>query len=179
MSRIGKLCLFIPKNCKIILTPRHCHFLGSYGKLSQLIPKSLSLRVTNLGIFVNFQKFSTLISEQQGLLHALLQNKIIGVSKQFEKKLELIGVGYRAYIDSEKLILLIGASYTTFFFIPISLTVNIITNTQIIIQGIDKHSICLFASKIRSLKPPEPYKGKGIKYFNESIIRKIGKSTSL
>lgn len=179
MSRIGKLCIFIPCNLKIILTPRSCSFIGRYGQINQIIPRTICIDAKKEGLYLVSKHNTLSVSKQSGLLHSLLKNHLIGVSNKFQKKLQLIGVGYRAFLESNKLILLVGSSYTTFFYIPSTLTITITTNINISIEGINKQAVCLFASKVRALKPPEPYKGKGIKYFNELIIRKAGKSSTL
>lgn len=176
MSRLGKLQIKIPDNTKIILTSRICIIEGFYGKLEQKIPKNIFIKITSYGIFIMRKVTTKQICEQQGLVYSLLRNMIIGVSTKFEKKLKLIGIGYRASIKFTKLILFLGYSHLTFFDIPNELQVFVINNSSIIIQGIDKKVVSLFASKIRALKRPEPYKGKGVHYTNENLIRKIGKS---
>lgn len=180
MSRLGKLIIKVPSKTKIIIKSRLCIIKGPLGSLCQIIPKSIRILITSTGLFLNSFDFKTKsISKEQGLLATLLRNKIFGVNYKFEKKLQVIGVGYRAKLLKNKLILFVGYSHSTFLTIPLNLNVIINNNGIIHIQGIDKQSVCLFASLIRKIRPPEPYKGKGIKYINEILIKKIGKSNKI
>lgn len=177
MSRLGKVQIKVPLKTTLILKASLCVIKGPFGSLSQKIPKSIFLTVTPSGLrLVPRNILNKEVSKQLGLVVALLKNKIIGVNVQFFKKLQLIGVGYRAKIENQTLFLSVGFSHITFFPIPSQLQITILNHVQIVITGIDKHAVCLFASQLRNLKPPEPYKGKGIKYKHEIIIKKIGKS---
>lgn len=176
MSRLSKFLIRVPLGTTIILKSRICVIEGPCGSLSQIIPNLISLVFNPNGLLLISKSLLTRsISKQLGLLSRLLKNKILGVNFQFKKKLQVIGVGYRSKVENNKLILVVGYSHSTFFIIPpyIQITIN---RDIIVITGIDKQTVCLFASKIRHLKPPEPYKGKGIKYLSEILIRKIGKS---
>jgi len=177
MSRLGKLPLLIPFPTKVIIKSRLCFMEGPYGSCIQKLPKSIFLNLTSAGLVLNYSGDITKeVSTKQGLLMRLLKNKLIGIHYKFEKNLQLIGVGYRAKLEQDKIYLFIGFSHSTFLVIPKGLMITITNNIFIKILGIDKQLVCLFASKIRQFKVPEPYKGKGIKYINEIIIRKVGKS---
>nr|BCL05875.1 ribosomal protein L6 [Pteridomonas sp. YPF1301] len=181
MSRLGKIPLIIPSNIKIILTRRTCKIQGPYGMLIQNIPKQLNLYMSSNKLFITkFQRINNKnFSKQQGLIRSLLKNIIKGVIFPFEITLQIIGVGYRAMIQQQHLILTLGYSHKVVLLIPTDLSLKIVNNIYLIIQGINKKLVSFFGSKIRAFKPPEPYKGTGIKYLNEIIIRKIGKSTNL
>jgi large subunit ribosomal protein L6 len=179
MSRIGKLPIQIPKNIKIYKTPRQIQIYGPYGVLIQNIPKNLYIFIKLNILYIKTTKTTKQISQEHGLIRSLVKNKILGVIKPFKKTLVLIGVGYRAILKNQTLILKLGYSHKTFIVIPDNLFIQLDNHIYITIQGINKEIVCLFISKIRSLKPPEPYKGKGIKYLNEIIKRKIGKSNKL
>lgn len=177
MSRLGKVKIKVPANTKIIIKSRLCLIEGPFGILTQRLPKQISLQIHSTGITLNYSGlFTPTISSHLGLLATLLKNKLLGVHVQFEKKLELIGIGYRAKIDNNILFIVVGYSHPTFFPIPNILELTIINKTLISIKGLDKQAVCLFASKIRNLRVPEPYKGTGIKYKTELVVRKIGKS---
>lgn len=177
MSRLGKLKIKIPLKTCIILKSRLCIIEGPLGSLNQIIPKSIFLRIETTGIhLLPCGILNKNISKQLGLVVSLLKNKIIGVHRKFEKKVQLIGVGYRSKIENNILYIMVGFSHPTFFHIPPNLTITIQNQILIIITGIDKQAVCLFASQLRELKPPEPYKGKGIRYKHEIVIKKLGKS---
>ena len=114
--------------------------------------------------------------ERYGLLRALLNNMIKGVHTKFEKKLQMIGVGYKAQVQNKKLTLNVGFSHPVIFTIPEDLEIIVDANTNLTIKGSNKETVGLYASKIRAIRPPEPYKGKGIRYTDEVVLRKAGKS---
>ena len=181
MSRSGKIPILIPSNIKIIVTPRACLIKGPYGILKQSIPKNIILFINSKFLFVKLLtkiKDETL-KKQQGLIRSLLNNMLHGVQVPFKKTLQIIGIGYKALIKTNQLILTLGYSHKTALLIPQNLSVKIIRNIYISIQGINKNIVSLFGSKIRAFKQPEPYKGTGIKYLNERINRKVGKSNPL
>jgi large subunit ribosomal protein L6 len=178
MSRLGKIPLNIPSNIKIIITPRTCQIKGPYGVLIQNIPKNITIFIKSNKLFIKGSTEKN-FSQQQGLIRSLLKNIIHGVYCPFEMTLQIIGVGYRISIQHNKLILTLGYSHKIILIIPKDLILKIINNSYIIIQGINNKNVSIFGSKIRSFKPPEPYKGTGIKYLNETIKRKIGKSNQL
>ena len=176
MSRIGKLPIKIPANVDINCNGLDITVTGKFGTLQNTIPNVLKME-QNEGILI-----VSLINETRtgralhGLYRTLINNMVIGVSEQFTVTLNLIGVGYRAAIQKEFLILNLGYSHPVEIKIPDGISVDVIQNTTLNLKGCDKESLGLFASNIRSWRPPEPYKGKGIIYEGEIVKRKAGKS---
>jgi len=176
MSRIGKLPIKIPANVNIKCNELDITVTGKFGTLQNTIPNVLKME-QNEGILI-----VSLINETRtgralhGLYRTLINNMVIGVSEQFTVTLNLIGVGYRASIQKNSLILNLGYSHPVEIKIPDGISVNVIQNTTLNLKGCDKESLGLFASNIRSWRPPEPYKGKGIIYEGEIVKRKAGKS---
>ncbi len=176
MSRIGKLPINVPKNVQVQLDGKEIRVKGPHGELKHTIPEEISVITKNNLIIVSKNDTTRIANEKYGLTRTLINNLIIGVSEQFEKKLQLIGVGYRAQTDDQTLTLNLGFSHPVKFKIPEKINVKVETNTNIIITGIEKEKVGLFAAKIRSKRPPEPYKGKGVRYPDEYVLRKAGKS---
>ena len=177
MSRIGKLKIKLPneievkKNTKDTISVK-----GKFGELIQSYPNDkLEIEIEDAILKVNLKDTSRETKALQGLYRTLLNNMVLGVTKRFEKTLEINGVGYRAQVQGNKIILSLGYSHPIEFQIPENIEVKIEGNFLTII-GISKEKVGLFTSQIRSKRPPEPYKGKGIRYRDEVIIRKVGKS---
>lgn len=176
MSRIGKLPIKIPSDVTIIYSLPELKVKGKFGELDLIIPESISLDNTN-GILMVSPKIKDRNSQAlQGLYRSLINNMIIGVSEQFTITMNLVGVGYRAAVQSQTLTLNLGYSHAVEMSIPTGISVAIQKNTTITLKGANKESLGLFASKIRSWRPPEPYKGKGILFEGELVKRKAGKS---
>lgn len=176
MSRIGKLPISLPNKVEAKLITNNLEIKGPFGSLKINIPNELEIQLTEKEIRVNKIKETRSARQKYGLTRSLINNMVIGVSEKFERKLELIGVGYRAAVQGQTLILNVGYSHPVEFFIPEGLEVKVESNTNLIIQGINKEKVGLFSSKIRDVRPPEPYKGKGIRYNDEIVLRKAGKS---
>jgi large subunit ribosomal protein L6 len=176
MSRIGKLAIKVPLNVEVIYFNSKLKINGPLGKLSQPIPSSLKIEYYNRILNITPKTNDRRSIELHGLYRSLIYNMIVGVSKKFIITLILQGVGYRGIRERNQLILYLGYSHTIKFKIPQKISLTIIKNTTLKIMSCDKFELGLSASKIRSFRPPEPYKGKGIKYENEIIKRKIGKS---
>ena len=176
MSRIGKLPIQVPKNVQIEIKEGLFKASGRHGELTQEIPKEISVEIES-GLIVLKKQISNKKAQQKyGLIRSLINNIVIGVSEKFEKKLIMVGVGYRAQVQGKKLILQAGYSHPVEFSISDGLEVKVEGNTNLTISGINKHDVGLFASRVRSTRLPEPYKGKGIRYNDEIILRKAGKS---
>lgn len=175
MSRIGKK----PVNIKDITfnqNGRNITVKGKLGELSMSLPNNIEVEVHEDEIAVtrpNDQKQNRAL---HGLTRALLQNMVTGVMEGYTKTLNIVGVGYRAELKGKNLLLTIGYSHPIYFAPPDEITLEVPTTTQIIIKGIDKELVGLVAAKIRSFRKPEPYKGKGIKYSDEIIVKKAGKT---
>ncbi len=175
MSRIGKLPITIPSGVTITVDSSVVTVNGSKGSLSQpLLP---SLKVVIEGNIANVERENEerTVRAQHGLMRSLINNMVVGVSEGFSKQLEINGVGYRVAAQGTDLKLNLGFSHDVIFKIPAGITTKLEQNV-ITISGIDKQQVGQIAADIRKLKKPEPYKGKGIKYVGERIIRKSGKS---
>lgn len=176
MSRIGKLPITIPTNVDVSCNESEIIVKGKFGTLYTSLPKAISLDKTNNILRVNIKKEFKNKTAFHGLYRTLINNMIIGVSEQFEVNLILKGVGYRAVIQENKIILNLGYSHPVTIEVPKEISIEIIQNTTLNIKSCDKELLGLFASNIRAWRKPEPYKGKGILYKDEQIIRKDGKS---
>ena len=176
MSRIGKLPINIPSNVNINYINKKITVKGKFGELSKIIPNGLDIEQNDNSLKVNKQETTRTINALQGLYRTLINNMVIGVSKQFEITLNLNGVGYRANVQKNSINLNLGYSHVVTMDIPKEIEINVQQNTQINLKSYDKEKLGLFAAKIRSWRPPEPYKGKGISYAGEVIKRKAGKS---
>nr|YP_009399769.1 ribosomal protein L6 [Digenea simplex]ARW69588.1 ribosomal protein L6 [Digenea simplex] len=176
MSRIGKQEIIIPKNIEIEINEPRVLVRGKRGELKYKLSELIEIKVIENKIKlikkVNTQK----AREIYGLSRSIINNMIIGVSLGFEKKLIIQGVGYRSQMDGKILILNVGYSHAIRIEPPKEINIKVENNTNIYISGINKEIVGQIAAKIRSVRPPEPYKGKGIKYENELVRRKIGKA---
>jgi large subunit ribosomal protein L6 len=176
MSRIGKLPINVPPNVKITIENRKITVSGPNGNLDLVIPDGVTVKLNENILTCEKTEESIRAREKFGLIRALLNNMVNGVNTKFEKKLQMIGVGYKAQVQNTQLTLNVGYSHPIVFTIPENLEVIVEANTNLTVKGINKESVGLFASKIRATRPPEPYKGKGIRYTNEVVLKKAGKS---
>ena len=176
MSRIGKLIIQIPSDVNVNYSNSEITVKGKFGTLQTMIPESLTIIQTESTLAVKLKENIKNARALHGLYRTLINNMIIGVSKQFEIVLVLSGVGYRASLSGQELTLNLGYSHPVVIEIPKSVNVEVVQNTTINLKSCDKELLGLFAANIRSWRRPEPYKGKGILYKNEQIIRKAGKS---
>ncbi|KAJ4845627.1 60S ribosomal protein L6, partial [Turnera subulata] len=178
-SRIGKKPIPVPSNVTITLEGQHLKVKGPLGELEQSYPPEVKLERDENGIIrVKKTEESRRANEMHGLFRTLTSNMVVGVSTGFEKRLLVVGVGYRAALEGRDLVLNLGFCHPVRMQIPDGLNVKVEENTTIIITGYDKCSIGEFAVKIRKWRPPEPYKGKGIRYANEVIKLKEGKAAA-
>lgn len=176
MSRIGKLPVVIPKNVQVQIEGNKVKAKGPNGELMHTIPNEIDVVIEENFLKVSKKENSRNAQEKYGLTRSLLNNLVRGVSEDFEKKLQLIGVGYRAQTDQKSLTLNLGFSHPVIFEIPENIKVKVEANTNITISGAEKDKVGLFASQVRAKRPPEPYKGKGVRYIDEYVLRKVGKS---
>lgn len=176
MSRIGKLPIKIPSNVEVEIKNQVIHVSGPHGKLFRKISDLILVELTNEKIHIKKIKNTKIANQLYGLTRTLINNMVIGVSKKFERILQLQGVGYRVQVKDKDLILNLGYSHPVIIPIPIGIEIKIEKNTIIIITGFDKELVGQIAATIRSKRPPEPYKAKGIIYKGEIIKRKVGKS---
>jgi large subunit ribosomal protein L6 len=176
MSRIGKLPISVPKDVDITHNGLNFIVKGKFGTLQTNIPEAIEIEQTQGIINVNLKNEARSFRALHGLYRTLINNMIVGVSEQFQLTLVLKGVGYRAAVQANEIVLSLGYSHPVKLEIPQTITVEVIQNTTINLKSCDKELLGLFAANIRSWRRPEPYKGKGILYKNEQILRKAGKS---
>jgi len=176
MSRIGKLPIKIPSDVEIVCNKSEITVKGKFGTLHNKIPDNLEIQQKDGTLIVVLKNKTRKGNALHGLHRTLIRNMVVGVSEQFELNLQLIGVGYRANVQGKLLVLNLGYSHTVDLEIPDAISVEVTNNTNIKIKSYDKALLGLFAAQVRSWRPPEPYKGKGIKYEDEIIQRKAGKS---
>lgn len=177
MSRIGKTPITLPAGVKITLDQSGPVTVeGAKGKLSWELPKGITASVEGTTLTVSRANEERSVRALHGLSRALLNNMVTGVSQGFRRDLEIQGVGFRAAVKGDKLDLSIGYSHPILFQIPNEIKVAVTENTKISIEGIDKHLVGQVAADIRAYYPPEPYKGKGIRYAGEVVRRKEGKT---
>jgi large subunit ribosomal protein L6 len=176
MSRIGKLPISIPENVNINYANAEMTVKGKFGTLEIKIPDVINIEQTKGGLKVSLKEEKREIQPLHGLYRTLINNMVIGVSKQFDITLILKGVGYRGVVQGKELVLSLGYSHPVKIEIPTEISVEVVQNTTINIKSCDKELLGRFAANIRSWREPEPYKGKGILYKGEKILRKAGKS---
>lgn len=176
MSRIGKKEIIIPKDVFVTLESGKLAVKGVYGLLEITNIDDVQISIIENKIQVKIKEDSKRVRALHGLTRAIIQNMVLGVSQRFSKVLIVEGVGYKFQMDKNRLILNMGYSHPVELIIPENLEVKMESLTKISIFGIDKQKVGLFASEIRMVRPPEPYKGKGIRYESETILRKAGKT---
>jgi len=176
MSRIGKLPINIPPNVEIEYIKPKLTVTGKFGSLHLNIPDKLDIQQNQSVLQVSLKKPIRSLKSIHGLYRTLINNMVLGVSEQFQITLTLKGVGYRAIVQKDEIILNLGYSHPVTIKIPEEISVEIVQNTTINLKSCDKEQVGLFAANIREWRRPEPYKGKGILYKNEQIIRKAGKA---
>lgn len=176
MSRVGKKPIPIPEKTKITFKDRVITVQGSKGTLSREIHPGVNLEISDAEIAVTIPSQDRTSRALQGLTRSLLANMVIGVSSGFERVLEINGIGYRAEAKGKSVLFNLGYSHPIDFPLPEGVSANVDKNTIVKLSGIDKELLGLTAASIRQLRPPEPYKGKGIKYAEEYIQRKAGKT---
>ena len=176
MSRIGKAPVLIPEKVSVDINGSTITVKGPKGELKRLMPEGVNFDKKENEIVVTPATSKRFARERHGLCRTLIANMVQGVSEGFIKKLEIVGVGSRAQVKGKNLIVSAGYSHPVEIIPPDGITYKVESNTNVIVSGIDKEIVGNEAAKIRSIRPPEPYKGKGIKYHDEKIIRKAGKS---
>ncbi len=175
MSRIGNQILSIPSGVEVNVNNQVVNVKGSKGSLDLNVNSDLSVVVEDGNVKVTRSNENKFTKSIHGTTTALIKNMLVGVSEGFSKELELNGVGYRVQVSGKKITLNVGYSHPVEIEVPEGLSAEAPSNTSLIINGIDKQLVGEFAANIRKVRPPEPYKGKGIKYKEEHIRRKEGK----
>jgi large subunit ribosomal protein L6 len=176
MSRIGRLPITIPENVDVSYSGSEITVKGKFGTLQTIIPETIGIENENGSLIVSLKNKTRNLSSLHGLYRTLINNMVVGVSEQFQVTLILKGVGYRAAVQNNEIVLNLGYSHPVKLEIPKTISVDIVQNTTINLKSCDKELLGLFAANIRAWRQPEPYKGKGILYKGEQIIRKAGKS---
>ena len=176
MSRIGKEPITLPSGVKVVIKGSHVKVTGGKGTLERDIRPEIELKQEGDQLIVSPKGTSKRVMAFWGLTRSLLNNMVIGVESGFQKKLIVEGVGYRAKVQKALLTLSVGFSNPVEFQLPKGITADVDKNNLITLDGIDKELVGLTAARIRQIRKPEPYKGKGIRYENEHIVRKVGKS---
>jgi len=177
MSRIGKTPISLPDKVKVSVAPgNEVTVEGPKGTLKWELPKAIAIASEGTILTVTRANEERSTKALHGLSRALISNMVTGVSKGFRKDLEIQGVGFRAAVKGDKLDLSIGYSHPILFPIPSEIKIAVTDNTKISVEGIDKHLVGQVAADIRAYYPPEPYKGKGIRYSDEQVRRKEGKT---
>lgn len=176
MSRIGKLPVEIPEKVDVKVDENLVVVKGPRGELSQEFNPNISISIEDGQVIVKRSSDSREDRSLHGLTRSLINNMVEGVSKGFEKKLEMVGVGYTAKVNGKELELSIGYSHPVIIEAEENIEFEVEKNTQITVKGIDKQQVGQVAAMIRAVREPEPYKGKGIKYIDEHIRRKVGKT---
>lgn len=175
MSRIANAPIVIPDGVEVSLSGNALSVKGNNGTMDFTINKFVDVSIEGGALLFKAKKESSSSVAMAGTMRALANNLVIGVSQGFEKKLELIGVGYRAQVQNKKLNLTLGFSHAVEYDIPDGITIETPSQTEILVRGIDKQKVGQVSANIRAWRPPEPYKGKGIRYADEHIIRKEAK----
>jgi large subunit ribosomal protein L6 len=175
MSRIGRKPIELPSGVMVALSPGRVQVNGPLGELSQTVPARMQIEKTDSEVVVTRPTERGEDRALHGLTRTLIANMVEGVTKGFEKHLEIQGVGYRAQLKGSDLELAVGFSHTVTVKPRDGITFEVPTPTQIVVRGIDKQRVGQTAAEIRKVRPPEPYKGKGIRYRDEQVRRKVGK----
>ena len=176
MSRIGNRTITIPENVTVTVNENVVSVKGPKGELSTTINSNIKVNIE--GNELKLERKNDNFKNFHGTANANIQNMITGVTKGFEKKLEAVGVGYRFTLKGNELVVTAGYSHPVNVAIPAGITLESPSNTELFVRGMDKQLVGEFAANVRKIRKPEPYKGKGIRYTDEYIIRKVGKKAS-
>jgi len=178
MSRIGEKAIHLPDGVAVTVSDTTVTVKGGSGELTFSLPQGVSALVGDNSVSVSRLSDVKSVRQLHGTVRSRIANMVVGVSRGFEKRLEIQGVGYRAQIQGKQLNLSLGKSHPVVYQIPDGVDVSVETNTKVTVRGIDKETVGAVAAKIRSFYPPEPYKGKGIRYQGEHVRRKAGKTVA-
>ncbi|MCX6935525.1 MAG: 50S ribosomal protein L6 [Verrucomicrobia bacterium] len=176
MSRVGKSPVLVPANVKVALEGNHLKVEGPLGKLGLNLPPKITAKVDAGRIILIRDSEERMARSMHGLARSLVNNLVLGVSTGYSKKLEIHGVGFKANLQGKKLVLNLGKSHPIEYAVPPEIKITITDGTRLTIEGADKQLVGAVSADIRSYHPPEPYKGKGVRYVDEIIRRKEGKT---
>jgi large subunit ribosomal protein L6 len=175
VSRVGKVPVTIPSGVEVLIEGQTVVVKGGKGSIVHTAHSAVNVFLGDNAMRVVSRTSGGEVNALVGTTRALLNNMVIGVSQGFEKRLELVGVGYRVQMKDQVLNLSLGYSHSIDFPVPEGVVIETPSNTQVVVRGIDKQRVGQIAATIRSFRPPEPYKGKGVRYVNEAIVRKVAK----
>lgn len=178
MSRVGKKTIPLPKGIEVKKVGREVHVKGPKGQLKNALMDGIDIVIHPDHIEVTADESKADIGKFHGLYRSIINNMVEGASKGFEKRLEMIGVGYRASVQGKELDLQVGNSHPTKLPIPDGIVISVEANTKILVAGADKQQVGQVAATVRAIKPPEPYQGKGIRYKDEYVRKKAGKAAA-
>jgi large subunit ribosomal protein L6 len=176
MSRLGKKPVLLPEKGKAVLQEGQVQIEGPLGKLSVAIPQGVSVELDGKQLIVKRSNDDRVSKANHGLLRTLIANVVKGVTEGFKRELDISGVGYRAEMKGSEMHLALGFSHPVVYPIPLGIKATVEKQTHLTLVGADKQLVGQAASEIRNIKPPEPYKGKGVKYTEETVRRKAGKA---
>ncbi|MBD1842786.1 50S ribosomal protein L6 [Cyanobacteria bacterium FACHB-63] len=176
MSRIGKRPITLPAKVTVAINGQEVVVKGPKGELSRVLPAGVTIETEGDTVTVNRVNDSRMARERHGLCRTLVANMVEGVANGFQRRLEIQGVGYRAAVQGKNLNLNMGYSHPVLIEPPDGIQFQVENNTNVIVTGIDKEIVGNTAAKVRAVRPPEPYKGKGIRYAGEAVRRKVGKT---
>lgn len=176
MSRIGKRPIALPDKVQVSIDAQSVTVKGPKGELSRVLPAQITVEQADNTLLIKRASESRTARQLHGLCRTLVANMVDGVSQGFQKRLEIQGVGYRAAVQGRNLVLTVGYSHPVQIDPPEGIQVAVENNTNVVISGIDKELVGNLAAQIRAVRPPEPYKGKGIRYAGEVVRRKAGKT---
>jgi large subunit ribosomal protein L6 len=172
MSRVGKAPIALPKGVEVTVASESVSIKGPLGSLTQSLNGLVTVKKEGDNVLFEVANDSTAANAMSGTLRAIVNNMVQGVSKGFERKLSLVGVGYRAQAQGDKLNLTLGFSHPIVHKMPKGIKVETPSQTEIVIKGIDKQVVGQVAAEVRAYRPPEPYKGKGVRYSDEQVVIK-------
>ena len=176
MSRVGRKVIPIPKGVQVQVKADRLEVQGPKGKLTTPVPEGITFKLENGELQASRKNDEQAQRALHGLARALANNAIRGVTEGFSKELDIVGVGYRAAVEGNKVVFALGFSHPVEFKVPDGIKIAIEKQTRVTVSGIDRQQVGQVAAEIRGLRRPDPYKGKGIKYTNEILRRKVGKA---
>ena len=176
MSRIGRKPIPVPQEVEVKISDHHVEVKGPLGEIERIFHPEIEICLEERELRVRRPSDSKTHKALHGLTRALLNNMVVGVSKGFKKELEIVGIGYRADGKKRGILLNVGFSHTVFFLTPPGIKIEVPKPSSIIISGVDRDMVGEVAAQIRRIRKPEPYKGKGIRYVDEHVHRKAGKT---
>lgn len=176
MSRVGKKPIPIPEGVKVNISDSEIHVKGPLGELTRQVPNSIGMELANGFIVLKRSSDERQIKSLHGLYRSLIANMVKGVKEGFERKLEIVGIGYRAQVQGKTLNLSLGYSQPIFFPVPDGIQIDVDKQILLTVKGIDKELVGEIAAKIRALRSPDSYKGKGVRYVDEYVRKKAGKA---